>query len=210
MTGPHTSPGGTAERIAAPGDEGRDALAYLARRYSVGPKHLREPGPGVDELRAAVELSLRAPDHRQLRPFRFVRVRPEQRERLASLFAADAARRGHAADEVERARERAWNGPVLVALVAHVRPTAEDVPEREQWICVGGGLMNFLNALHLTGYAAKVLSGASVRDADIQAAFCRPGETLVAWITAGTPARQSQPKADDDVGAALSDWEGSA
>lgn len=213
MTSPTHRDDAAADRAAASGsasnagDDGRDALAYLARRYSVGPKHLREPGPGIDDLRAAVAMALRAPDHGRLRPFRFVRVLDAQRERLASLFAADAARRGHAADEVERARERAWNGPVLVALVARVGPVADDVPEREQWISVGGGLTNFLNALHLMGYGAKALSGASVRDPDIQAAFCRSGETLVAWIAAGTPARQSQPKADDDVDAALADWE---
>jgi nitroreductase len=184
-----------------------DALAFLAIRYSVGPKHLTSPAPGPQELQAAAELALRAPDHRQLRPFRFVRIADHQRGRLASMFAADAARRGHTAAEVERARERAHNGPALLALVARVRPGVEDVPDHEQWMCVGAGLMNFLNALHLMGYGAKVLSGASVRDPDIQAAFCGSGETLVAWVLAGTPARRPQPKPMPEVGpGALADW----
>lgn len=188
------------------GDEAREVLAFLGQRYSLGPKYLTQPGPSLDELQQAVAVALRAPDHRQLRPFRFVRVGDHQRERLAGLFAADAARRGHGAAEVERARHRAKNGPALLALVGHVRSNVEDVPDQEQWVCIGAGVMNFLNALHLMGYAAKLLSGASVRDPDIQAAFCQPGEKLVAWVLAGTPTRQAHPKQADDEYPALSEW----
>jgi hypothetical protein len=188
------------------GEEMQDVLPFLARRYSVGPKHLAHPAPSAQQLRHAVGLALRAPDHRGLRPFRFVRVADSQRERLAELFAADAARRGHTATEVERARERAHNGPALLALVAHVRENVEGVPATEQWITVGAGVMNLLNALHLMGLGAKLLSGASVRDPDIQAAFCRPGETLAAWVLCGTPTRLAHAKHPDDVDAALEEW----
>lgn len=192
---------------AAIGEEVREVLAFLGQRYSLGPKHLTQPAPSLDELRQAVATALRAPDHQHLRPFRFVRVGDHQRERLAALFAADAARRGHGAAEVDRARERAQNGPALPAVVGHVRTNAEDVPLHEQWVSVGAGMMNFLNALHLMGYGAKLLSGASVRDPDIQASFCHPGETLVAWVLAGTPARLGRPKQADDQQQALSEWE---
>jgi nitroreductase len=191
-----------------PADAAREALGYLGRRYSFGPKYLGLPAPGRQELQAAAELALRAPDHQQLRPFRFVRVADEHRDRLATLFAADARRRGHAEAEVERARERAHNGPALVALLVRVQPQVDDVPGHEQWMCAGAGLMNFLNALHLMGYGAKVLSGASVRDDDIQAAFCRPGETLAAWIVAGTPSRRAQPKAGAAAEPVLGEWDG--
>jgi len=183
-------------------------LELLAQRHSVGPKHLLHPAPDASALQRAARVALRAPDHRHLQPFRFVQVQDAQREELASLFAQDAARRGHGADEVERARERAHNGPALLAVVGHVRANAPEVPESEQWICIGAGLMNFLNALHLMGFGAKVLSGASVRDEAIRSAFCEPGETLVAWLLAGTPDRTPAPKFVDDPGRVLSVWRG--
>lgn len=186
--------------------EPADVLEFIGGRHSVGPKHLVDPAPSAAELRRAAAVALRAPDHRQLRPFRFVSVTDARRATLASLFAADAAARGHAAPEVERARERAYNGPALIALVAHVREGVEDVPGCEQWITVGAALMNFLNALHLMGYASKVLSGASVRNPDIAANFCRPGEQLVAWVVVGTPAKAPHPKLAHDPGASLHDW----
>ncbi len=183
-----------------------DALGFLGRRYSVGPKHLASPAPSADELQHAATLALRAPDHRQLRPFRFVRISDAGRAKLASLFAADAAHRGHSAAEVERARERAYNGPALLAVVAHVKENVEDVPDHEQWMTVGAAVMNFLNALHLMGYGAKLLSGASVRSPEIASEFCRPGEQLVAWIVAGTPTRASHPKSGEQPGMVLTDW----
>ena len=82
------------------------------------------------------------------------------------------------------------------------------MPESEQWISIGAGLMNFLNALHLMGFGAKVLSGASVRDEAIRGSFCEPGETLVAWLLAGTPNRISDPKFADNTGRVLSLWRG--
>jgi hypothetical protein len=94
----------------------------------------------------------------------------------------------------------------LVAVIGHVRPGVEDVPDHEQWMCIGAGVMNFLNALHLMGYGAKVLSGASVRDPDIQVALCGPGETLVAWLLAGTATRAPSAKCSDEAGANFSQW----
>lgn len=197
--------------LAAPGFPLLDettaaALDVLAQRHSIGPKYLADPAPDLDTLRQAAAIALRAPDHRQLRPFRFVVVPESARPQLADLFAQDAARRGHGATEVERARERAWNGPALVALVGRVRPNMEDVPDSEQWVCIGAGLMNFLNALHLMGFGAKVLSGASVRGEGIRQAFCEPGESVVAWIVAGTPRTKAMAKGADDIDGAFSVW----
>jgi nitroreductase len=84
---------------------------------------------------------LRAPDHGGLRPFRFVVVDDSQRLALAEMFATGAQQRGQAAEEVERAKARAFNGPGLVALVARVRDDVPDVPSHEQWLCVGAALM---------------------------------------------------------------------
>jgi nitroreductase len=182
------------------------ALEWLGRRYSVGPRHLDLPAPADADLSCAAGLALRAPDHGGLAPFRFVRVATGQRAQLAAMFALDAARRGHGAAEVERARARAHNGPALLALVGRVRPGIDDVPVHEQWICIGAALMNFLNALHLLGFAAKTLSGASMRAPELQRAFCAEGEELVAWIVAGTPTRAAHARSPQDASGAMTEW----
>jgi nitroreductase len=185
---------------------GDDLLDLLALRYSVGPKYLAPPGPSAEQWARAADLALRAPDHGGLRPFRFVVVGDSQRLALAEMFATGAQQRGQAAEEVERARARAFNGPGLVALVARVRDDVPDVPSHEQWLCVGAALMNFMNALHLMGFGAKALSGASVSDPAVHAAFCGPGERLANWVIAGRPVRAAHPKAGAEASAVISGW----
>lgn len=184
----------------------RAVLEHLGLRFSLGPKHLAAPAPSDADLLQAACVALRAPDHGGLSPFRFVKVGTHQRERLGALFAQDAARRGHGAEEVERARQRAHNGPALLALVGRVRSDVDHVPPHEQWLSIGAGLMNFLNALHLLGFGAKTLGGESLRDPDIQAAFCEEGETLLAWIVAGMPTRAAHARKADDAAQVLTHW----
>lgn len=188
--------------------EPADVLLHLASRYSIGPKHLGAPAPGREELLRAVALALRAPDHEALRPYRFVHIGAHQRAALGELYARGAQRRGCDEADVHRARQRAGNGPCLLALIGRIEDGARDVPAPEQWLCIGAALMNFLNALHLMGYGAKVLGGASIYDADVQQAFCVPGETLLCWIVAGTPTCAAHSRYSDDVTSMLSDWDG--
>ncbi|MEO7246103.1 MAG: nitroreductase family protein [Rubrivivax sp.] len=200
MTAPGYAGGGQEYTVPS------EAIDMLSLRYSVGPKFLAPPAPAAEQWQRAAELALRAPDHGGLRPFRFVIVDDEQRSALSELFVNDAARRGHAADEVSKARARAFNGPGLVALVGRVREGVADVPVHEQWICIGAALMNFLNALHLMGFGAKTLSGASVSAPDIRSAFCAEGETLVTWVVVGRPTRAAHPKRPDAASAVIGPW----
>jgi hypothetical protein len=54
--------------------------------------------------------------------------------------------------------------------------------------------MNLLNALHLMGFGAKALSGASVSDRAVHDAFCADGEVLACWVIAGRPTRSAHAK----------------
>ncbi len=193
MTGNPVRVHAASEWIAEPceSDASRvELLCLLGQRVSLGPRHLAPPAPSLEQLRCAAGIAARAPDHGRLQPFRFVRVDSRQRERLSQLFASVAQRRGCDDSEIVQASARAYNGPALIGLVALVRDGVEGVPVHEQWLSVGGGLMNFLNALHLMGFGAKTLSGPSIMDAFIQRSFCQTGERLVAWVLAGTPLAQ--------------------
>jgi len=183
-----------------------DLLARLANRHSVGFKYLTYPAPDLAQLETAARVASRAPDHAMLRPFRFVLIGEEQRPRLAELFAADAAQRGQDAEAVKRARERAFNGPALLAMVVRVRTDVPGVPPHEQWLSAGAGLMNLLNALHLMGFAAKVLSGPSVRNPQIAEAFCETDECLSAWILAGTALHPLAPRCHPNPPPLFSCW----
>ena len=183
------------------------SLDALLTRYSVGPKHLTEPGPSDAQLAQMAEAALRAPDHAELMPYRFKVVRGAAKEGMAALFADAARASGKGEEGAALDAERALKPPVTVAVVARIDLGHPLVPAHEQWAAVGGAIANFLTAAHALGFGGKMLSGAKVRDAAIAAAFCEPGETLLGWIALGTPARKAAgPSRKLDVSAVLVDW----
>jgi nitroreductase len=193
---------------AAPDQPLSQLMELLADRHSVGPRHLQPPQPTTEHWACAADLALRAPDHGRVRPFRFVVIGDDRRPALAELFARGAAQRGQSAVDVERARARAFNGPGLAALVARIRHDVPLVPPHEQWMCVGAALMNFMNALHLMGFGAKALSGTSVSDPAVHAAFCGPDERLANWVIAGRPVGAAQARPGTSASSVISNWAG--
>lgn len=165
------------------------ALDALLSRYSLGIKHLSDPGPDAHQLQVLVDAALRAPDHGELTPFRLVAVQGSARERLADLFEQHARAKGKDSDALAIERERALKAPLTLAVLARIDLGHPLVPAHEQWMCVGGAMANILNAAHAMGLAGKMLSGDKARSPHIAAAFCEPGETLVGWIAIGTPVR---------------------
>ena len=183
------------------------ALDAVLSRFSVGPKHLVEPGPSDEQLALMVQAALRAPDHAELVPYRFKLVRGAAKEGMAALFADAARAAGKGEEGAALDAERALRPPLTVAVVARIDLGHPQVPAHEQWAAVGGAISNFLMAAHLLGFGGKMLSGAKVRNPAIAAAFCEPGVTLVGWIALGTPARRpAGPARKPAVAAVLVDW----
>ena len=165
------------------------ALHSLLSRYSLGIKHLSEPGPDEVQLRGLIEAALRAPDHGELVPFRLVAIAGSAREKLADLFERHAAGRGKDAAGLAIERERALKAPLTLVVLARIDLAHPLVPAHEQWMAVGGAVSNLLSAAHAMGFAGKMLSGDKTRSPALAAAWCEPGETLVGWIALGTPTR---------------------
>lgn len=175
------------------------AIEALLGRYSLGGKYLIEPGPDKGDLRQIVGAALRAPDHCELTPFRFVVIQGEARIRLAELFESYARLSGKTNESCQIERERALNIPMSIAVIARIDMSHPIVPAHEQWMCIGGAITNMLNAIHMQGYAGKMLSGGKVRDRAIIDAFCSPGETLIGWIAIGTPVRAVSGKSEKTI-----------
>lgn len=187
---------------------GDAALRGLLSRHSVGPRWMVAPGPSMAQLRLALAAALRAPDHGKLVPWRAVVVGERDRDALGELFARFARDAGKTDEDVAIERDRARNGPVLVAWIVHVDETVAEVPPHEQWMCAGGALTNFLNALHLMGYGAKTLSGRKCAHPAIHGAFCRDDELLAGFVCIGKATRVPVSRGADDPDAVLSCWTG--
>jgi hypothetical protein len=192
----------------APVDESvrAEALRLVLTRFSVSPKYLGGPGPSDEDLAVVALAALRGPDHDKLIPFRFVVARGEGLERLADLFVDYGRRRGKSGDALRAERDRAIQAPVVVAVVARIVIGDADVPPHEQWATIGSAIGNALTALHIMGYAGKMLSGARAADPLIGRAYCKDGEQLVGWMSMGTQTVPARARGEVDPATILSDF----
>jgi nitroreductase len=135
-----------------------DALQALHTRVS-SPR-LIDPIPTAEELQNIYKAALRAPDHLALRPWRFLVVSGEARDRHGEIYAAAAQEDQPEINEKELLRERAkpLRAPVLVIAVA-VTQAHDTVPEVEQLISTGASVNNMMLAAYSQGIGAMWRTG---------------------------------------------------
>jgi nitroreductase len=184
-------------------------LALITSRYSVSPKRLIAPGPSAAQLQNLVEAAGCAPDHELLRPWRLVRIAPQQRAALGNLFVQSLLERDPAAPPAAQAQahDKAFRAPELLLAVARLEPAHVDVPAPERYIALGAALMNLLLAAHGLGFGSMLTSGQGLRTARFAQAFgLAAGEQAVCFVAIGTASevrRRQRPSAFE----LMSDWQ---
>ena len=120
-------------------------------RVNFPARRLVEPGPDRAQLEALLGLATTAPDHGQLAPWRFILVPADARAQLADAFGQALLERDASAtaEELARAREKAFRAPTL--LIAIVRLGGDDgdgIPPLERTVSFGAALQNLLLGAH--------------------------------------------------------------
>lgn len=135
-----------------------DALEALHTRVSV-PRVGGSP-PGQEVLDNMFKAALRAPDHALLRPWRFLIVRDEARERLGELFvkAQRVDDPGMSEAMIEKARSKPLRAPLLIVVIAAITEHPK-VPEVEQILATGAAAHGMLLAAHAQGVGAMWRTG---------------------------------------------------
>ena len=136
-----------------------DAMTLLHERSSMG--KLMGPAPSREQLEAIYCAALRAPDHKELRPWRFIEFSGEGLDRLGELFAeAEFREDPKATDEcLNSARMKPKRAPMIIGVVAKVDPDVPKVPKIEQVISAGCAAHGILLAAHAQGLGAMWRSG---------------------------------------------------
>jgi nitroreductase len=129
-------------------------------------------GPNEAELSGMLEAAQRAPDHRRLKPWRFVIVEGEARQKFGELLAASLRRREPAASEqtLEVERMKAFRAPVIVVVAAEVQHHPK-IPEIEQVLAAAAAAQNILLAAHSLGLGATWKTGGAAYDESVKTAF---------------------------------------
>lgn len=164
-----------------------DAIHALHTRLSIP----RVSGPVPDEavLQAMFQAALRAPDHGQLRPWRFLRIEGEGLERLADLFAEAALAENPALSENEKAsvRSKALRAPLVIVTISRAAEHPK-VPVLEQDIAAGCATHAMLVAAHALGVGAVWRTGPMSAHPVVEKGLgLAPGEKIIAMLYVGQP-----------------------
>lgn len=166
-----------------------EALQAVLTRHSIAPAFLGEPAPDDQALERILAAGASAPDHGRLRPWRFVVIRGEARERLGAVFVEALRRRQPDAPEaaIEQERNRPLRAPLLLAVAARIDPQHPKIPEVEQILSAGAAVQNMLLAAHAQGFGAKWLTGANAYDGHVRDALgLGPEDRLIGFVHIGT------------------------
>lgn len=176
-------------------------LRALLSRSSVAPKTLVAPGPSQDELALAVSAALTAPDHGGLRPWRLVAIAGDGRHQLARIFMQVRKLRDPriGTEELNRTWRKTMRGPALVAVIGRFVENHPKAPVHEQLFSTGAAVHAFLQALHVMGYGAIMLSGRRANHQLVRDLLkIGSNEQVLGFVSIGTPSKPVPPKTRPD------------
>ncbi len=185
-----------------------DALTALHTRNSVN--LLDEPAPSADQLDAIFKAGLRACDHKNLRPWRFLLIEGEAREKFGELMATvkQAMQPEPLSQELaDKLRSKPFRAPTIIAVAAKVTEH-EKVPEIEQVLSAGGAAQLMMTAAHAQGIGAIWRSGSLMFEpAMLEGLGLDDSHRMIGFLYLGTP-KTIKPLPDLDPADFVTAWQG--
>lgn len=163
--------------------------ALMHSRRTILPKRLAAPGPDTVQLQQILVAAASAPDHGQVRPWRFVLVPDGARAALAQTFGDALLERDPqaTAEQVLQAQEKAHRSPCLMLVVVRTDCGDPDIDLPERLISTGCAVQNMLLVATALGYGSALTSGKALKSAVLRALFgLLDGEHALCFVSLGT------------------------
>jgi nitroreductase len=186
-----------------------DTIDAMRTRRSYG--RLTEPAPSDGDLRTMLEVAAAAPDHGDLRPFRFTILRGTGKDAFGEVLEAAYHRRctDGGVDPVpakaQKERTKLGRAPLVIVVSAARQPT-DKIPWSDQRDAAVAATEHLLLAAHALGYGAMWRTGAPCEDATVkQALGLGDDDAVVGFVYVGTP-RDTKPPREIDLGPLVSEY----
>lgn len=158
-------------------------------RVSTPANMLIEPAPNDEQLAQIFKAAMNAPDHKRLKPYRFITIRGEARQALSEVFINAVKIRKPDVDAayLEKQGQKPLRSPLIVVLVASLQDDPK-VPEIEQMLCTGAVANNMMLASNALGFGSIWLTGDNTYDANVYRPLgLADSERIIGFIYMGTP-----------------------
>lgn len=168
-----------------------DALEAILARRSTG--RLSEPAPAGRDLSRILEAAAAAPDHGELRPFRFVILEGGAKDSFGQVLAdayrlrCEAAGARPTPGQLDKERTKLGRAP-LVLVVGAVHRHSPKIPWVEQFAAAAAAAQNVLVAATALGYGSMWRTGDAAYDPRVKAALgLGEHDAVVGFLYLGTP-----------------------
>lgn len=155
---------------------------------------LEEPAPNEEEMKEVYKAALRAPDHAWLRPWKYIEVTGDGRQKLAEAFvnAANLSDEEISDEYKEKLLKAPFRAPMIIVLVADIKEHAK-VPKVEQMLSLGASAQNILLSITSLGYGAVWRTGKMAFNPKIVASLGLPiTNEIIGYLYIGTPSRKEK------------------
>lgn len=173
------------------------ALELLKSRTSS--PALRAPAPTKEQLDEMFKAALRAPDHMELKPYRFVVIEGEGLDKLGELFLAASLKKDPDLDEAAQKKKRNMplRAPMIVAVIA-VTQKHPKVPGMEQIITAGCAANAIIQSAFAQGLGAMWRTGEMSHDETVREGLGVKGnEKIIGYLYLGRTLKvRAAPEAD--------------
>lgn len=149
-------------------------INWIKSRRSIG--NLSIPAPTPEQIKAAIACAATAPDHKKLRPWRFIITEGEARHELGRALVkaaqAKAVQEGEVLSEkdIKKTQTMPLRAPVIITVVTHMEHH-EKVPHFEQILSTGAAVQNLILALQAQGFSTVWRTGLLCNEPAVKAYF---------------------------------------
>ncbi|MET0547123.1 MAG: nitroreductase [Caulobacterales bacterium] len=182
------------------------ALELLHSRASA--IKLGEPGPSQGDIEAILRAAVTAADHGRVRPWRFIVMQGEGRNKLGALMAQSfqAANPAASPEDLQREANKPLRAPVIIALVAKT-DSKHKIPVIEQILAAGAAGAHLMLAANALGYGVTWKTGAAAYDPLVRDGLgFADGDVIIGFFYIGTDPKIGAPPPRAEIGAVTDYW----
>ena len=178
-------------------------IDWINSRRSMG--NLDAPAPTRAQIQEAIECAATAPDHKKLRPWRFIVTEGDARHELGlALLEAAQAKAVQDGEEltektIKKTRNMPLRAPLIITVVTQMQ-AHKKVPPFEQMLSTGAAVQNLILALKAQGYSTVWRTGLLCNEPAVKAYFdVGPDDYVTAFVYTGTSPKDEPKRKPIDI-----------
>lgn len=180
-----------------------EMIGWINSRRSMG--NLDLPAPTHAQIETAIECAATAPDHKKLRPWRFIVTQGDARHELGNALVAaaqaKAVQEGETLSEKDIVKTQAMplRAPVIITVVTKIQ-AHKKVPPFEQMLSAGAAVQNLILALKAQGFSTVWRTGLLCNEPAVKSYFdVGPDDYVTAFVYTGTSPKNEPARKPIDI-----------